>query len=208
MAIYILLGIMLLLILIGLTPISLLLTYNGEFAVRVRVLFLRFSILPGKPKKEKKVKTKKGEEAPSAEAKTKKKRTVSDIFKMISQGIDIFKLLLELLGRLAARMRVKEFDLSLKVGGENAADAGIRYGTFCAVLYPAYGLMLSKCKVSHKHSQLNISADFDNNDTEVNFRARVNLALFVVIWAALRAVCKYIAHIVRQNKQNSVKGNL
>ena len=195
---WILLGLILLFFLLLNIPVHAELKYTETLSIDIRYLFLRFQVLPA-PEKTKKEKPKKdnksnGKKAPASKPKDKKPNVVVQKFKGFVKA-EGYRGFMELVGKFVGltgttavniirKVRIREFDLYVMTGGEDAAAAAILYGKTCAAIYPAAELLFSlvKCK---KHR---VAVDLDYSVTEpyVILEADASISPLFALHYALR----------------------
>lgn len=150
---YILLGIALFIALVMFIPITLRASYKEEFWCAVYIGFVKLQLVPAKPKKEKKKKKAKKQ---TQKTKQPKKATEKKPSLIKKYGIEWLLNLIKKVAELAvsalqdffSHILVKKLSLSISVVGDDAADTAIKYGKYCAVVYPAVGTIVRvvKCK--------------------------------------------------------------
>ena len=181
---YILLGILLVIFLLLLTPVKLKASYNEDFRCILKIGFVKFSLYPPKPKKKKKKPKKADEEQKSEE--TKKESLIKE--KGISWLFDLIKKIADLaVGALKDFFRhiiVKKLLLSISIAGSDAADTAVKYGYCCSAVYPAFGIIVGavRCK---KYGG-DISPDFEEKaksavNMELESRIKILWLLALVI---------------------------
>lgn len=180
---YILLGILLVIFLLLLTPVKLKAAYNENFRCVLKIGFVKFSLYPPKPKKKKKPK-KADEEQKSEE--TKKESLIKE--KGISWLFDLIKKIADLaVGALKDFFRhiiVKKLLLSISIAGSDAADTAVKYGYCCSAVYPAFGIIVGAVKC--KKYGVDISPDFEEKaksavNMELEARIKILWLLALVI---------------------------
>lgn len=180
---YILLGILLVIFLLLLTPVKLKAAYNENFRCVLKIGFVKFSLYPPKPKKKKKPK-KADEEQKSEE--TKKESLIKE--KGISWLFDLIKKIADLaVGALKDFFRhiiVKKLLLSISIAGSDAADTAVKYGYCCSAVYPAFGIIVGA--VNCKKYGVDISPDFEEKaksavNMELEARIKILWLLALVI---------------------------
>ena len=180
---YILLGILLVIFLLLLTPVKLKASYNENFRCILKIGFVKFSLYPPKPKKKKKPK-KADEEQKSEE--TKKERLIKE--KGISWLFDLIKKIADLaVGALKDFFRhiiVKKLLLSISIAGSDAADTAVKYGYCCSAVYPAFGIIVGAVKC--KKYGVDISPNFEEKaksavNMELEARIKILWLLALVI---------------------------
>lgn len=169
---YILLGIALFVALVMFIPITLRASYKEEFWCAVYIGFVKLQLVPAKPKKEKKKKVKK--QTPKTEQ--PKKATEKKLSLIKKYGIEWLLNLIKKVAELAvsalqdffSHILIKKFSLSISVAGDDAADTAIKYGKYCAVVYPAVGTIVRVVKC--KGYGVDINPNFSEKaETEINF---------------------------------------
>ena len=181
---YILLGILLVIFLLLLTPVKLKASYNEDFRCILKIGFVKFSLYPPKPKKKKK-KPKKADEEQKIEE-TKKESLIKE--KGISWLFDLIKKIADLaVGALKDFFRhiiVKKLLLSISIAGSDAADTAVKYGYCCSAVYPAFGIIVGA--VNCKKYGVDISPDFEEKaksavNMELESRIKILWLLALVI---------------------------
>lgn len=146
-ALYIILGILLLLFLLTLFNVWVLASYNEELKLFIKVAFVKIQLVPPKPKKEKKKKKPKKPKKKKTPEKKKpekeksfsikdyvKQKGVSGILNIVKRTASFAK---GALNDLFSKTTVTRFSLMLRIAGSDAADSAVKYGQVCSVLYPA-----------------------------------------------------------------------
>ena len=160
-ALWIILAIIALIVILFSIKFTVSLTYNEQFNVDVKWLFIKKQILPGsdeekeeKPKKEKKEKPKKEKpEEDNKQEKQKKDNILVSFYK--NQGFSgVMQLLRDtvsaingMFGSIFRHFVFHELKLYLTVGAGDSAETAILYGKTCSYVFPAMGLITSTCKV-------------------------------------------------------------
>lgn len=169
---YILLGIALFVALVMFIPITLRASYKEKFWCAVYIGFVKLQLVPAKPKKEKKKKVKK--QTPKTEQSKKPTEKKPSLIK--KYGIEWLLNLIKKVAELAVsalqdfftHILVKKLSLSISVAGDDAADTAIKYGKYCAVVYPAVGTIVRVVKC--KGYGVDINPNFSEKaETEINF---------------------------------------
>lgn len=80
---------------------------------------------------------------------------------------------------------VKKLSLSISVAGDDAADTAIKYGKYCAVVYPAVGTIVRVVK--WKGYGVDINPNFSEKaETEINFDFAARIFAFRLIGLAVK----------------------
>lgn len=174
-ALYIILGIIAAIVLLFCVKIGIELRYEDDFEVSLRVLGLRFRLLPAKekkpkkekPKKEKPAKEKKEEENPE-EPKEEKPKGENIVMRFYhEQGFDgtmqfiadVLSALNTMLGDIFKRSFVLEkLMLRLRISKGDAAETALAFGKTCAAVYPALGYICTNLYV--RQYDADIRADY------------------------------------------------
>lgn len=106
------------------------------------------------------------------------------------QLMSLIKLLLSKLLMLLGRCKVSFFNLNIKVTGEDPAETAISYGAVSAVVYPMIGIINGIMSV--KKQEINLVADYDAKEPEVDFRAKIKVRVISVVKVVLSFISDYI----------------
>lgn len=211
---YVLLGIIAFFVLIFSVRLTIYATYDEEFKFDVKWTFIKLPIYPAKdkPKKEKKKKEKpKQEEAPVQETapKQKKDNILTSFYK--NQGFGgVMQLLNDTVGAINGMFGgifkhfiFRELKLYVAVGAGDAADTAVLYGKTCAVVYPAFGLITSTCKV--KEYDCNVEPNFLGAQKSATFRAVCSLRPIFVTNSVVVLAFKLLFKVVLKLLKNKPK---
>lgn len=186
---YILLGIALFVALVMFIPITLRASYKEDFWCAVYIGFVKLQLVPAKPKKEKKKKVKK--QTPKTEQPKKATEKKPSLIK--KYGIEWLLNLIKRVAELAvsalqdffSHILIKKFSLSISVAGDDAADTAIKYGKYCAVVYPAVGTIVRVVKC--KGYGVDINPNFSEKaETEINFDFVARVFVFRLVALAVK----------------------
>lgn len=186
---YILLGIALFVALVMFIPITLRASYKEDFWCAVYIGFVKLQLVPAKPKKEKKKKVKKQ----TPKTKQPKKATEKKPSLIKKYGIEWLLNLIKRVAELAvsalqdffSHILIKKFSLSISVAGDDAADTAIKYGKYCAVVYPAVGTIVRVVKC--KGYGVDINPNFSEKaETEINFDFVARVFVFRLVALAVK----------------------
>lgn len=182
---YIILGILLFFALLLLLPIKIYASYFESFKCILYVGFVKIQLYPRKPKKRKK----KPEKSKEKEEKRKedkpdalKKNGLSWLVNLIKRTADLAAGVLK---DFFARILIKKLQLSIRLAGSDAADTAIKYGKYCAVVYPAVSIITSTVKCPEYG--VDIVPDFkDNAKTVIEFELAARVFVFNLVGLVLR----------------------
>ena len=210
-------GVLAFFLLVLLLPVRVYAAYQEELFLKVSYAFFSFRLLPQKeekeqfpvPKKEKAAKkppktASQEKEKPPSQAKQLKKKAKEILH---YQGLSGLLELLKDIGGIAAgagkklfsHFTLKNFDLLLTVGGEDAAETALSYGKLCGVLYPAVGSIVTACKC--RKYGVTVQPDFDAPETQAEFEARGQIRLVFVLAYSIQALFRFIMRVVRLNRE-------
>ena len=191
-ALYIILGILLLLFLLTLLNVWAFISYNEELRVVVKIAFIKLQLVPPKQKKEKKKpkKPKKKQEKKPLKKKSQKEKafSIKDYVKEkgVSGILNIVKniavLAAEVLKDLFSRITVTKFTLKIRIAGSDAADSAVKYGKVCSVLYPALKLIAEV--VTIEDYDIDVEPDFSDepkNSAQAEIKARIRVISIIAV---------------------------
>lgn len=195
-ALYIILGLLVLLFGLLSIPLVLRVEYAGSVQLRLRWLFLTILRIPDerekKPKKQKKEKPKKEkEEKPQKEASDEpnalqrfyKYQGISGFIDLLQRTVDALKKF----GRGVWRsFRVRELQLYMVIQGGEPDALVEKYGKTCAVVFPALGWLTSHLRSKKGAVRATIQPDFTGlAEKEIACKAEVSVVPLVLIGAVL-----------------------
>ena len=150
-ALWVLLGLLLLILILLLLPCRISLSYhNKEFAAALHYLWLRFPLLPAPEKKKAKDKPQKAEKKPSS-SKSSKKRSPLDYLGLFN---DFLPALQRTLRRAIGRITLVRCRVTLTVAQEDAGDTAIRYGYAQALVHNVYAFLANHIRVREYRVQV------------------------------------------------------
>lgn len=150
---YILLGIILLIVIILLTPVGVRAKFDKELRAVLKIGFVPVQLYPPKPKrKKKKPEKEKPKEEEQKEEKPKKKKPNLIQEKGILWLVDLIRDAASLakgaLKSFFKHLIIKRLNISISYHGEDADDTAVKYGYFCLAVYPAVSILVkvAKCR--------------------------------------------------------------
>lgn len=178
-------GILLVLLFLLLCPVRAQIAFREEFALTIRYLFWKVPVLPGEEKPEE-------ESAPESAEKPKEEKgdrlnlQVKAILKrkgffgFLESFFELVGVLLRGVWKILSHLKLRRFDLYLRVGGrEDASAAAVLYGQLAAGVYGACGALFAKMKPKEK----GVTVDLDYGEAEnlVDFSGELSIRpVFVV----------------------------
>lgn len=224
-ALYIILGIIVLIVILFSIKVSVTAEYADSFSLDVQWLFIKLHIFPQtgeqkakreakKAKKEEKKKKKKPEEEKKEEDKPSEPK--KNIFKEFyeNQG---FGATVELIQTAAAQLGgfmgsiyrafvIENLKLLLKVSsGDDAAQNAIKYGKVCSAVYPSMGFICSNMKV--KKYEVNVVPDFILQENKAQFALSLSVRPIkltnAVVVLAFRLLFKVLLKLLKGSKKKN-----
>lgn len=193
------------LLLLLLMPVRLRVGYNETLTAELRYLFLRFKLTGRKPKPEpeKKTDTAKKAKKPSLLQQIRDLERSLEVDSLPAAIGKITALLKESLGKAAwllKRSTLSRLELTVLVGGEDAAGAAMTYGTLCAAVYPlvSWGTGLFR---RVRRQQVEVRCCFDRPD----IRAKAAVWISVTPLGALRAALGLVWAFIKMQKKAETK---
>lgn len=179
-------------------------SYKDTFSAEVRWLFLRFPLTDRAEKKPQKAKS---PSSPKPKKKSSLSAKVAEFERSLGaenlpQAIEHLTVLLKDIAKRTARLlrhsTLSHLEVSLEVGGTDAADTAMLYGTVCAAVYPliAWGVGLFR---RAKQPKVNVTCSFETPQTTAFFELWMRVTPLGMLAAGLGWIFTYIK---LQNKTN------
>ena len=209
LALYIVLGVLLVLFLPMLLNVVIYFTYDGESHLSLRIAFVKLRLVPPKPEKKKKqTKKKKTQKKPKekkpGDTKEKKPSTVKKLYK--EKGLTGILNIVQSLSQLAvgtfkdvfAALKVRRLTFNIRIAGKDAADTAVKYGYVCSAVFPAMSVILHNVRV--RRYNVRVEPDFSDNpstkiDVDAVVKIRIIRILKILIVRAVQALKIYIHKI-------------
>jgi hypothetical protein len=203
-ALYIILGVLLLILLILLIPIEVLAHYTDELSLTVKVLFYQKKLLPAPPKKKKPSKPKKEkkpEEKPKDEKPKKEKPKKPNLLTKTKDKKGMTGLLSLLTGaaRIAggaakgiiSHVVIRRLEIGIALNSGDAASTAVNYGKLCSVVYPAVNVITAATVC--KDYNVTLEPVFDSDKpTEVYADVHAHLRPIFAVAEAVKAGVKLL----------------
>ena len=206
LALYIILGILLILFLITLIRVQVLAQYSESLTLVLKVLFVKITLVsPDKKKKEKKPKKEKPKKKPEpkkekSEEKTKKKKKQSYLAKLkekkglsgvVSLLLSLAKIAGGILKGLFSHIVLKKFDIGIALSGDDAASVAINYGKLCSLVYPAVNVITAATVC--KDYNVTLEPVFDpDKDTEIYADVHAYIRVLFILHEAIKAAIRLL----------------
>lgn len=195
-ALYLILGILLLLFFLTLLPVRLEVSFRQEFALTLRYLFLSFRLLPGKEQPQKEEKPEKEEKKGGGLEKIKAILKQEGFFGFLKALFELVKMTASASRNVISRIKVRSFDLYLCLGGAgDAAEAAIRYGELSGAVYSACGFLfgLTGCR----KKAVTVDLDYKSEENTVDFSAKISIRPIFVLKEGLSLLIKAMPSLRR-----------
>ena len=217
LALWIVLAIVALLGLLLLLPLQIVLRYDpeGGFSYRVRLLFVPLirsdrpenAKKPAAPKKEQPEEQKKsavpdllaflGLGEINTKARAKAAIAERGLTAVLGDVLAAIKTLLVRTGKCLGSGVFQRFFLTVTIGGDDAADAAISYGTACAAVYSLVTLLEQSMTVRRRRVAVTI------DDTQESGSVSLDLALRYRVWHLLRYACFLLGNYLKKERKPS-----
>lgn len=193
-ALYIIIGLLVFVSLILFLPITVKITFKENFIIKVMFSGIKiYELDTSKPKPESKdikhtetVGETKENKKPNIFEKLKEKYGFTNTIKILFSFAND---LLTHIKKLLRHIKINKVILNLSVTGDDAAATAIEYGAVCSAVYPVLGLLSSVAQIKYK--SINVSADFNSNKPQLDFKLNVSSRVFYLLIAAFKAFKEY-----------------
>ena len=205
-ALYILLGVLLLLFLILMIRVQVFFTFDGEPTLRIKALFYSKTLIAPdlehkkkqpkkkpakKPKKEEKpteTEEKKEEQKQSYLGRIREKKGLSGLISLLTE---LARIAAGALKGLFSHIVIHRLDVGIALNSGDASSTALTYGKLCAAVYPAVNLIVAATVCRDYH--VAIEPVFDSErETAVYADVHAHLRLIFAVWEALKAGAKLL----------------
>ncbi len=198
-------GIIALILGILMIPVHAAAYYKEEFSLKIRFLFFfEYVLFPMKEKKkeEKPEKTETAKEtAPEKTKKEKRKMTLEETVDFIVESVQKYGPGAKMILR---NIRFHKIELYWKVGAEDAAACGIKYGRICGWLSGALGFFRNLTRI--EKTKMCVFPDFISEKDEIYGGADIEFNPLVILIGALRIAFVFLKDAAKNNdKTKSAK---
>lgn len=210
-ALYIVLGLVALLLVLGWMPLEADAVFDGGLQVQIKVGFLRFRVYPPRKKEKTAKKAKTAESQKGSKAKKKEKQP----FRFPNRRQAAYTLdtlvpaLWRALVRFGRRIRIPVLRLHVVFGGEDPAETAVLYGRVQAAA--AAGVPLLEALVRIGETDVKFLTDYTAERTVVSGRIRVHIRLWVLValgCSMLKSVAVWLSgYRAREEKKGKMQRN-
>lgn len=195
-ALYIILGVLLLIALLLTVRIRVFFTFDGEATVVLKILFFKKTLVPPPEKKEKKPKPPKQPKEKSDKQTEKSKpeelsyldkiRQKKGLSGLVSLLTGLAKLAGGALKYLASHTVIRKLDVGVAINAGDAASTAITYGRLCSAIYPAVNV-ITAVTVCRSYN-VTVEPIFDSEQqTWASAEVHAYLRLFFLVVEGIRA---------------------
>ena len=197
------LGIILFIILLLALPVHIVADWNEHLTLKIRYLFFKFTIIPGKekeikPKEDKQKKSEKPKE--NKPKKPKKKHTPEEI---IDGFIDAVHRYGPGAKQILRNIRVHRLEGYWQIAAEDAAACAIRYGRICALLNTAFGFLRNLVKI--EKTKLRVYPDFIAEKEEIRVLADIEANPLIILIGGIRIAFALLKDMIAKQKKETSK---
>ena len=116
---------------------------------------------------------------------------------------ELAQLLTEAVKDFLRHANVKELELRLTAAGEDAADAAVKYGYACSVVYPVVSMItaLSGCK----NYKVSVIPGFREKESSVFCYIKIRFGPIFLVASGFKALHKYFKLVLNQKKVETLK---
>ena len=130
-----------------------------------------------------------------------KKPEKGNIKETVQIVLDLIRSVAKPLGDLLKKSRVTDLRLTLRVGGEDAAEIALNYGKLCGVVYGSLAALQNFIRVRVK--KLDLSCDFCSEKTEQEIDFKLKMRVGSVLRAVIRMGIRFLAHTYKRTKSSA-----
>lgn len=187
-ALYIILGVLLLIFLILLIRVQVFLRYGEELTLTVKVLFYKKTLIPSPPKHKKEKKPEKEPDQPQEKkqsylSKIREKKGLSGLLSLLTS---VARIAGGALKGLFSHIVIHKLDVGIALNSGDAASTAVTYGKLCSVVYPAVNIIVAATVC--KDYNVTIEPVFDSEkETEVTAEVNAHLRLIFAAAEAIKA---------------------
>ncbi|MDD6265117.1 MAG: DUF2953 domain-containing protein [Clostridia bacterium] len=166
---------------------------KGRVKVKIRILFLPFTLYPGKEKK-KKIKNKKAEKKPSAnEKKPGRFQKAESIIETVKEFSSVVGFVIDRMKKILGGLVITSLKADIVIAdSSDAANSALTYGAVCAVIYPLVEWLKDKIKFGKNADKINVVCDFTKEKSSVSLDFKIRGMLFKILYPLLSVLWRYL----------------
>lgn len=213
-------------VLILAAPVVINIEYGRAVRLRVRYVFITLYRFPPKPKRSARSKKRKQtsaeaseenaavQEASAAQAappsddsvktekKPKQKKQKNPKVPTLSELFELIRVLVDSLGKplkkLLKRIEIRDFDIRVLCGGEDAAKAALKFGAVNLAVGNALGFLSSFFTLKQPHVDINV--DFQSEKTEAELSCTVKMCMMIFLMFLFTFLGRLIVRVLHSEK--------
>lgn len=199
-------GLLLLFGLLLLLRVGVQLRYDGSFSVKLKVLFLSFTLFPKKEKL--RIKGQPPSEKKEKKKKQKKEKAVSkkpDFSELLSFYRQLFtEVILPALGRFLKHLHLRVDQLQIEIASEDAAKTALLYGSAVSggTAFLEFLRNITHLKMG-REEEIYICSRFDKTEGSCRVRITLSLCLWQAVHILLPALMQYL--LLQQKKEQQAE---
>ena len=192
-ALYIILGIALLIGLILVLRARVIITYNEELRVDFKFAFLKFPLIPAKPKKIKKKKRRKKKKKAAPPSQSQSSETQKKDDSVVSKLWAIREVLLHTIAKFLGKLHFKFVRLNIVVATDNAASTALLYGAATQGVVYLIEILdnISNVDIT-KRSEISVKSDFISQKSSFEGKIVLYISVFHIIYVGIHFLKKFI----------------
>ena len=200
-ALYIIGGIILLIALLLILPITAQIDFKDDFFIKIKYLGITvYKITLDEEEQKPNEKAEKTEKPKEKQKGLFTKLTEKHGFKgavkeVLSFALDVLKQTKKQL----LKIKLRNIKIDLIVVGSDAAQTAIEYGAVCSMVYPVLSIIEQNLNVKYK--KINITAGFKHTDSQFDFSLDAKATPVLLLIIAFKAVKEYKNFSVRNELQ-------
>lgn len=199
----ILAGIAAFILLLLLLPLHVRFSYKESPAVFLRILFIKLRVFPQDEKKAQKKEEKKarkeqkhGRGKEKGQAQEKSRNPLALLYQQ--EGLSGFLHILssfaktskEIAGRLAKRVQITVYEVSVLIAGGDSAAIAVNYGRVSAAVFSASAILLKHAEKAHAHVE--VTPDFLGEKSRIACEIAIKVKIIWLVAAAAKAFCRLL----------------
>lgn len=184
-------------------PVFVTAEWNEKLTVKIKYLFLRFTVVPAPKKKKKPKQEKEPEQKPAKPKKKQRKKHTPD--EIVDGFIDAVHRYGPGTKMILRNIRVHKLEGFWKIAGEDAAACAVRYGRVCALLNTAFGFIRNLVRI--EKTKLKVYPDFLAEEEEIRVYTEIEANPIVILIGGVRIAFAFLKNMIKkQKKETSKKG--
>ncbi len=137
-----------------------------------------------------------------AEKKPKQKKQKNPKVPTLSELFELIRVLVDSLGKplkkLLRRIEIRDFDIRVLCGGEDAAKAALKFGAVNLAVGNALGFLGSFFTLKQPHVDINV--DFQSEKTEAELSCTVKMCMMIFLMFLFTFLGRLIVRVLRSEK--------